>query len=265
MNALIIAGGFSSRMGRDKAEIIRPDGARQLDHVAALLRTVCDQAWIAIRPGADLKTTLPLIEDRRPGLGPLAALESAFLHQAGPWLVVACDLFLLDETTLRFLMEKRDPTRLATAFRNRLDGRAEPLCAIYESDGLAQVAHALDRGERGARWFLESLDPQLLDLPNPVALDSANTPMELAECFAKLQSGAQRKSVELWVSDKFAEPMQVETWACTLGGLFHEVCFRHFLRIELSDMEANVNGIHFPWETFINDGSRVSFRKRTTE
>lgn len=264
MNALIIAGGFSSRMGRDKAEIIRPDGARQLDHVAALVRTVCDQAWVAIRPGGNLKTTLPVIEDRRPGLGPLAALEAAFLHRAGPWLVVACDLFLLDETTLRFLMEQRAPERPATAFRNRLDGRAEPLCAIYEIAGLAQVAAALDRGERGARWFLESLDPQLLALPNPVALDSANTPMELTDCFVKLESGAQRKCVELWVSDGFVEPMQVETWACTLGGLFQEVCFRNHLRIEWTDMEAMVNGIHLPWETVITNGSRISFRKRAT-
>lgn len=252
-------------MGRDKAEILRPDGVRQLDHLAALLRKVCDQAWVAIRPGGDLKTGLPVIEDRRPGMGPLAALEAAFLHQAGPWLVVACDLFLLDETTLRHLITHRDPTRLATAFRNRLDGRAEPLCAIYENEGLAQVTNALDRGGRGARWFFESLEPQLLALPNPVALDSANTPEELAECFAKLQFGVQRRTVELCITGEFPQTMEVQTLACTLGGLFHEVCFLHRLRMELSEMEAYVNDICLPWETLITDGIRVSFRKRTTE
>lgn len=262
MNALIIAGGFSSRMGRDKAEIVRPDGVRQLDYLAGLVGRFCDEIWVSLRQGGDLKTTLPVIEDRRPGLGPLAALEAAFLHRAGPWLVVACDLFLLDEITIRQLIEQRDPTRLATAFRNRLDGRAEPLCAIYEIEGLVQVVNALDCRERGARWFLESLEPQLLALPNRLALDNANTPEELAECFAKLEYGVQRKSVELCITAESSHTVEVQTLACTLGGLFHEVRFLLRLRVELSEMEAYVNDICLPWETLITTGIRVSIRKR---
>src|SRR5690606_38465176 len=99
---------------------------------------------------------LPVLHDAEPGAGPLAALAAL---EKGPVLVLGCDLFLLDEATLRHLLDRRDPARAATCYANRIDGRPEPLCAIYESAGLARAKEALAAGERCARHFLESLDP----------------------------------------------------------------------------------------------------------
>ena len=46
--------------------------------------------------------------------------------------MLACDLPFLADETLRHLIEHRDPSRLATAYRSSHDGLPEPLCAIWE-------------------------------------------------------------------------------------------------------------------------------------
>jgi len=144
LHVLLLAGGLSERMGRDKAEIVRPDGTRQIDHVVALARKFSDRVFLSTRDGGDRGTGLPVVADLHPGDGPVGALASAAATAPGePWLVLGCDLFLLDEATLRHLLDHRDPSRPATAFHNRIDGKAEPLCAIYEASAMAAAAGAV--------------------------------------------------------------------------------------------------------------------------
>jgi molybdopterin-guanine dinucleotide biosynthesis protein A len=263
MNALILVGGQSRRMGRDKALIARPDGSRQIDHIAALASGLCDGVFLSVRENVPTGISLPVIPDLRPGEGPVAALESA-AARGGPWLVLGCDLFLMDRETLAFLSDHRDPSRMATCFRNRIDGRAEPLCAIYEPAGLAHAAAALSEGRRCAREFLESLDPLLLDLPRPAALDNANTPDELAECFAKLTAGSVPKSVRLLYFAKLREARgldgeTVETLACTVAGLYEELRFRHRLPLESAMLRAAINGEFADWHASVSEGDEIVF------
>ena len=73
----------------------------------------------------------------------LAAAGLLAAHAYAPaagWLVVACDLPLVDASLLKELVAHRDAGRPATAFRASTDGEPEPLCAIYEPALLAQLA-----------------------------------------------------------------------------------------------------------------------------
>lgn len=266
MITLILAGGKSWRMGRDKALIERPDGIRNIDWLEAIARAATGgEVHLSIRGDAPPPLDLPVVADTQPGGGPLAALEA--VHAAHPdesVLVLGCDLFLLDAATLHYLLEHRDPARLATCFANRIDGRPEPLCAIYEVPGISRAADALARGERCARHFLESLDPLVLDLPNPAALDNANTPRELAECFAKLERGVVPKSVTVLYFAKLRESRgldqeKVETLACTPAGLYEELRFRHRLPLEIDALRAARNGDFCAWDEPLSDGDEVVF------
>lgn len=264
MNILIVAGGMSRRMGRDKGLIVLPDGTRQIDRIAALAKEISGNVYLSVRAGTPPPVDLPVIHDLRPGAGPLAALEAAARTAPGPWLAIGCDLFLLDAGTLAYLVARRDPARPATCFLNRIDARPEPLCTIYEQSALAAAARSLDDGKHCARRFLESLDPATLELPNPVALDNANTPGELAECFAKLDRGVTRKNVRVLHFAKLREERgldeeTVETCACTAAGLYEELRFRHRLSLDSSSLRAAINGDFAPWDAPIADGDEVVF------
>jgi molybdenum cofactor guanylyltransferase len=264
MNALILAGGGSKRMGRNKSLINRPDGLRQIDYIASLAKKFCDEVYLSLKDADAFETDLSIITDLHPGEGPVAALEAAAVICDGPLLVLGCDLFLLDEKTISHLIENTDPNALATSYRNRIDGRAEPLCTIYQSNALKLAAKALADGQRCARHFLESLEPKLLDLPAPAALDNANTPHELDECFIKLTEGIVPKSVRVMYFAKLREARGVneetlETLACTAAGLYEELRFRHRLPLEIDALRVAINGEFADWKTRLADGNEVVF------
>jgi molybdopterin-guanine dinucleotide biosynthesis protein A len=265
MTTLILIGGKSQRMGRDKATIERPDGTRQVDWLVRLAQLTGGEVFLSMRDASAPPVDLPVVADDVPGGGPLAALAAIHARKPdGPVLVLGCDLFLLDEMTVTHLLSHRDPSRGATCFANRIDGRPEPLCAIYEVSGISRAAEALARGEHCARHFLESLDPRVLDLPHPAALDNANTPQELAECFAKLQHGVTPKTVSVLYFAKLRESRgldeeKVETLACTPAGLYEELRFRHRLPLAIDSLRAARNGDFCAWDELISDGDEIVF------
>jgi molybdopterin-guanine dinucleotide biosynthesis protein A len=264
MNALILAGGGSKRMGRNKSLIARPDGTREIDHIASLAKQFCDGVYVSLKDTESIETDLPIITDLHPGEGPVAALESAAATCDGPLLVLGCDLFLLNQKTISHLIENRNSKALATSYKNRIDARAEPLCTIYEPAALALAGKALAGGQRCARHFLESLDPHLLELPEPAALDNANTPYELDECFTKLTQGVIPKHVRILYFAKLREARgsseeTIETLACTAAGLYEEVRFRHRLPLEIDSLRVAINGEFANWNASISNGDEVVF------
>jgi molybdopterin-guanine dinucleotide biosynthesis protein A len=175
---LVLAGGASTRMQRDKAAI-EYHGQSQLHWTFQLLSHVCAATFVSVRPDQREEPTragLPQIVDRQPGIGPIAGISAALhAHPKAAWLVVACDLPFLNEQTLRYLVEHRDSRRLATVFKSNHDGLPEPLCAIWEPAAREPVLAYLAAGKQCPRKFLINADTLLLDLPDARALDNVNT------------------------------------------------------------------------------------------
>ena len=257
MIALILTGGKSRRMGRDKLLIERPDGVRQIDWLAKLLREAGLEAMLSSRGDSPPPIDLPAVIDRRPEGGPLAALEAFHeLHPGRPVLLLGGDLFLMDAVTLADLLAGRDASRAATCFANRIDGRPEPLCTIYEEEGIGLATEWLSRGEHGARHFLSELDPKVLPLPSPAALDNVNNPRDLHEAFQKLQGGIETKRVTVG-HPRFTG--EVETLACTLGGLFEELSFRERWDESAAEHARFRNGSPADWDSPVQNGDRITF------
>ncbi|MDY6948614.1 MAG: molybdopterin converting factor subunit 1 [Pseudomonadota bacterium] len=204
---LVLAGGASTRMQRDKAAI-EYHGESQLHWTFHLLSRVCAATFVSVRPEQREEPTragLPQIVDRQPGIGPIAGISAALqAHPKAAWLVVACDLPYLNEQTLRYLVEHRDVRKLATVFKSSHDGLPEPLCAIWEPAAREPVLAYVAAGKQCPRKFLITADALLLDLPDNRALDNVNTTDEYRATLSTLghedvlsaapehSSGAQR-------------------------------------------------------------------------
>ena len=188
---LVLAGGRSSRMRKDKAALSY-HGRTQLEWAVSLLRPCTARVFVSVRPdqAADpIRSRFEQIVDKRENLGPIAGIMAA--QEAFPevaWLVLACNLPFLDEATIEFLISSREPQRLATAFRSTHDRLPEPLCTIYEPASREAVLAQVARGKDCPRKFLINADVALLDQPDPRALDNVNTPDEYGSALGELSS-----------------------------------------------------------------------------
>ncbi|RYD60775.1 MAG: molybdenum cofactor biosynthesis protein MoaC, partial [Verrucomicrobiaceae bacterium] len=76
MTTLILIGGKSQRMGRDKATIERPDGVRQIDWLARLAQLIGGEVYLSMRDHSAPPIDLPVVTDTVTGGGPLSALAA---------------------------------------------------------------------------------------------------------------------------------------------------------------------------------------------
>ncbi|MBM4217845.1 MAG: molybdenum cofactor biosynthesis protein MoaAD [Gammaproteobacteria bacterium] len=175
---LLLTGGRSSRMRRDKAAL-EYRGRTQLEDAYELLASVTKRAFISVRPdqvNEPLRQRFPQIVDAQTELGPLAGILAAQgAHPHAIWLVLACDLPFLDGSVLRYLLERRDREGYATAFRSTHDGLPEPLCAVYEPRSVAALARYATRGKSCPRKFLIEHHATLLEPLRAEALDNVNS------------------------------------------------------------------------------------------
>lgn len=257
LKILIVAGGRSKRMGQDKSQIELTPGVRQIDVLLELAKSLSNEVYVSTNEPDKIPSGTPCLADVTPGGGPLAALEAFHARFPGEAvLLLGCDLFLIDSETIVHLISQRDSNRSATAFANRIDGRAEPLCAIYETDSVAKAAGAIAEGKFCARHFLEDLNPRLMELPNPVALDGANTPEELDEIRAKREHGVKGTPVKVLYFAKLREERGLDeeslsTLARTAGGLYEELRFQHRLSLPISSLRCAINDEFCPWNTLL--------------
>ena len=146
---VVLVGGASRRMGRDKASI-EFNGSTLLERSVAVLKEVFTS--VVISGGDDPPAGVRVLPDLVPGLGPLGGLDTAYRAAAGrDVFLLAVDMPFVDASTIRRIAEPR-----VTAMSVRVpvaDGRRQSLCAVYGS-GLGPVVR--DRIE-GKDRSMESL------------------------------------------------------------------------------------------------------------
>lgn len=201
--ALLLTGGASRRMGRDKATLVVA-GETLAARTAALLLEIADPVF-EIGPGF---TGLPSIQEHPPGAGPLAALAAgtavlaarraalaagAAAATAGtavladgattPALVVATDLPRLTAAFLRRLAEHPVPTPDHSVVPRDRNGNAQPLCARYSPAALACSQDLVAVGYRSMRDLLQRVPVIFLDADADTndALRDVDTPADLAD------------------------------------------------------------------------------------
>lgn len=180
LSGLVLAGGKSMRMGQDKG-LMEYHDLPQREHVFHLLKKFTDHVFISCRPEQqeEFEGKFATIHDSISGLGPFGALVSAFReHPNHAWLVVACDVPLVNELTISELLQGRNPSKIATSFYNSETDFPDPLVTIWEPKAYPRLLHFLSLGYSCPRKVLINSNTEVLTPSNPDFLLNANNPEE---------------------------------------------------------------------------------------
>lgn len=190
---LVLAGGRSTRMGVDKSQI-NYHGKPQFVHLYDLLASYCDDVFLSVnaeQAGQLANSRFKLLEDQTPVAGPLAGILTAFQRQSAhhAWLVVVCDLPLLSESSIRKLVENRNPANIATAFWDSDHRFPEPSVCIWEPAAYPAMLRAVDEGTPYPRTILMKNDLDLLEITDLREWTNVNTPDQVTVIQQNLKAG----------------------------------------------------------------------------
>ena len=160
---MVLAGGASTRMGRDKLRLT-VGGVPLVRRVYDVLLGRCEEVLVVGSGslGQSLSDGLPearTVPDLRPGrAGPLAGIEAGLASAGNETVfVVAGDLPFVPDELVGFLLDLLGEEGVRVAVP-RHEGRLHPLCAAYRKEVLADLSFVLNLGVRAVHTFLENLD-----------------------------------------------------------------------------------------------------------
>lgn len=186
MTGIILAGGESSRMGKDKAFLMF--GGRPLfEHVVNTLRPIFrDVIVVTNTPEAYCKYGVTVTTDAVEKRGPLTGIYSGLLVSKSEYnFVVACDMPFLNSGLIEYMNRQCEGYDIVVP---EINGQVEPLHAIYHRRLIPRIEAALKNEERQIRKLFEKAEirriiSQELDLfdPGRRSFTNLNTPNEYRE------------------------------------------------------------------------------------
>ena len=178
---LVLAGGFSKRMGVDKGTLDY-HGLPQRDHVSNLLKPFCEKVFLSLRKAQAFKikhNKYNILVDQFGSTSPIAGILTAHLsNPSATWFVMACDLPKVGQKELQYLFKNRNKAALATVFSNPVDELPEPMLGIWEAHGLVKLLDFYKNGNQSPRQFLKNNNVEILESPTNALLFNVNTPEE---------------------------------------------------------------------------------------
>ena len=174
----VLAGGRSSRMGRDKA-LLEWNGSTLLGHACEAVNRAAGSAVIVGDPVRYGGLGYAVIEDQFRGAGPLGGVHAALTSTEADWnLVAACDMPGLAAEPLRMLLGQVARFPGAHAIIPEIGGRPQPLCAVYHRRCLPRMEQALMEGRFKIMLAIAEADAVRLPVENEGLFRNVNTPEE---------------------------------------------------------------------------------------
>ncbi len=172
LSAAIMAGGKSSRLGRNKA-LLALGNATVIEHVIATVSAIAAPVTIITNNPEEYKHLgLATAGDLRPGCGPLSGIHAALSLSGTEYVLVkSCDIPLIGPELLS-LLHSNYPGHDITIFKT---SRFEPLCAIYRRTCLPALEELIDHGEYRIIDLFPTLDTLVIRSDDEDAFRSINT------------------------------------------------------------------------------------------
>lgn len=185
LSSIILAGGKSSRMGKDKA-LIPLGGVPLLEKVYHVAKSCTNKIYV-VTPWVERYEDLYLpgcefiSEDPNHTQGPLVGLARGMEKIVTEWvLLLACDLPNLQIPVFQDWVRELDniqPQNIAWLAKN--DYGWEPLCGFYRTSCLPLLLDFINQGGRSFQGWLKLYPVAALHLSTPDMLFNCNTPDDL--------------------------------------------------------------------------------------
>lgn len=197
LSGVILAGGASRRMGRNKA-LLEWGGRPLIAVVAERLRLVAEEIIVAAN---DTRLYAPFadrcVADVFPGVGTLGGLHAGLLASSYDLaLVVGCDMPFLDPAVMAWFVEAAEGVDAVVL---RQGEWLEPLHAVYRRSCLPAIETAIRAGQQSAFSFYDRVQVRYVDPAEIAHLDpelrsfrNINTPEEWRLALAEAKASEPR-------------------------------------------------------------------------
>jgi molybdopterin-guanine dinucleotide biosynthesis protein A len=169
VTGIILAGGRSSRYGRNKA-LVDLEGIPLIERVIGVMSSVFQRLiLITNTPHEYAHLQLPMYGDLIKGLGPIGGIFTGLeviSDEAG--FFVACDMPFLNRELVRYIVEVRDDF---DAVVPRIQWKIETLHTLYNRRGLPFIKELIDSGEYQIIRFFDKIRIRYLEEPEIRAFD----------------------------------------------------------------------------------------------
>lgn len=188
IQAFILAGGKSSRMGSEKG-LMQLSGKPFVTHLINTLKIITPNICILANNNIYKQFGLPVIEDIVKLRGPLGGIHAALTYSEMPInLFVSCDIPRVSAELLQFLISRYHNTKALVVSHH---GITEPLCGIYSANCLPPIKKLIDNNELSVHGALNILNADILEISNESfykknLLQNINTPDELKKAEEEL-------------------------------------------------------------------------------
>jgi molybdopterin-guanine dinucleotide biosynthesis protein A len=173
---LVLAGGYSRRMGSDKS-LMDYHGKPQREYVFDLLKKFCKEVFTSCRKDQDVPEHLHPLRDTFEIMGPMNGILTAFASRpTRSWLITAVDMPYVTENTLELLLRSRVEGKVATCFYNPETQLPEPLLTLWETTAHPLLLSFAQAGKKSPREFLSTHPVAIIQPPDNKILLNFNYP-----------------------------------------------------------------------------------------
>ncbi len=157
LTGIILSGGKSSRMGKEKG-LVDFQGKPLISYAIQLLEPIVDSIVIGANNelNAYREFGYPIVEDEIKGIGPIGGIFSTLKYtKTQRNVIVSCDMPFLEAELLKFIYEKMQDFDVLVASHG--DNKVEPLCGIYSKNILPEIEDSIQKGNYKLMDFFKNI------------------------------------------------------------------------------------------------------------
>lgn len=189
IKGLVLIGGKSTRMGTDKSQLDY-HGKPQKEFVKELLEANGIETFYSVSKDEGNSKE---ISDVFSNVGPLGGICSAFQKDShSAWFVLATDLPFVNDSLIKLVLEKRNPSKMATTVKGMNKDSLEPLIAIYEPTIYPVLKQSLEEGNFSPLKILTNLEVEIVEVEDEW-IENVNTLEEVE--VAKEKLGKKKENI----------------------------------------------------------------------
>lgn len=181
VTAIILSGGKSKRMGKDKATM-KIDGLKMIDRIINKLNPFFDEIIISISSKKHITETpnIKMIYDKKLNQGPLMGLYSSLSESSNHVnFVIACDIPFIDIEFVNRLLSGSVEYEISVPSFSK--NRFEPLYAMYTKSCLSQLENLIKNKQFKLSALIKNCNSEIITMHKPDWYYNLNTPDDFSD------------------------------------------------------------------------------------